>query len=265
MPRAKTVFVIVCVVAIIAAAGALLWPRWSAQTSAPSATAAGLSLYGYTEDSLLTWHVTAESGTLVDDGGTLYGIELAFSEDTSDSTVVRADELARTSDESVLTGNIQVKREDGLYLTTSRITWNEGDETLVASQTDLHYDDIHASGRRFAYDLAAGDATLAEQVFVMADGEDGWQLTSEMLRVTEQVLMATGGVEVETEDAERYICDRLEYDMETKEISMTGGVDLAFSSGHITAENVSVTADGFTATSGVTLRMDLVSETGDNG
>ena len=265
MPRAKTLLVVVCVVAVFAAVTALLWPRWAEQTPAPSAVADGLSLFGYADGGTMSWHITAESGTLVDDVGTLLNINLAFSQEGANLIEVQANELVRTSNQGVLTGNVLVKREDGLQLTTDQATWDEAGRTLVASKTNLDYDEIHASGLRFTYDLAQATATIEDQVTVTAMGEKGWYLSAERLDVNDDVLAASGAVLVEMQSGEQYACEALSFDVETEEINMTGGVDIVFSSGRITADSASVTPDGFTATSGVTLHLDLSEETGGNG
>jgi len=265
MLRAKTLLVAVFVVVAFAAAAALLWPRWSTRVPAPSAAAAGLSLFGYAEDGALSWHITAESGTLADEGGTLSDVELMLSEQSTSPITVRADELTRTSARSILAGSVVVEREDGLRVTTDRMTWDEANRTLVASETALEYAELRASGLRSSYDLSKTCVTIEDQVRVAAMGDDGWSLSSGRLDVCDGTLTATGSVVVETKDGERYTCDTLAFNEEREDLSMTGEVQMAFSSGRIEADRATITSAGFTAASRVTLYLDLGEVGGEDG
>ena len=150
-----------------------------------------MTLRTYSESGDLSWQVDAREGEAAGDEGELRDVEVQFV--TSDETALRATAatLVRGERESALSGDVRVERDDGLILTTDRLTWNEEEELLHAGAVELAVDGTTWRGSQFEYDLHNDRALISgglEGAF--PEGE----LLADRAEIDEDGLTASGGV-----------------------------------------------------------------------
>jgi lipopolysaccharide assembly outer membrane protein LptD (OstA) len=254
MPRARSILVVLLLVGI---AVILFLPRRLGDTDVPFA-AAGVTLRTYTESGEPAWEVHARDGEVIDESGTLLDVEVRFlSSDETPLTAI-ADRLSQAERTSTLAGSVVIERGDGLRLETEEITWNEEEEKLRAGSIRLAIRDLYVEGESFAYDLRAERATITGGVVATIDRDAPLSVLGERAEEADDVLAVEGNVRVEAPDA-TYRCHRIEADGET--VRLLGEVEARFKEGELRADSAEIDPDGrVTATGGVSLRLDLVSE-----
>lgn len=226
MPRARVVLLFL----LVAGFAALVFvPRRPGGLDA-SFTAAGVVLHTYTEAGDLSWEIYAREGEVVEEEGTLSGVEIRFISSDETSLTATADHFSRAEDESVLSGDVKIEREDGLRLETEEMTWDEREEQLRAGAIDLSFRDARLEGQRFEYDLRDERATITGGVVATVDRGPG--------------LSVRGDRAVEEDDV----------------LSIEGNVRIEFEEGEVRAERASIEEGGLTATGNVSLSLDLASE-----
>jgi LPS export ABC transporter protein LptC len=253
MPRARVV--LLCL--IVAGFAALVFvPRHPAGEDVPF-TATGVVLQTYTEAGELSWEISAREGTAVDEEGTLSDVEIRFISSDATSLTASADLFTRGKDESVLSGAVNIEREDGLRLRTERMTWDEREGQLRAGAIDLTLREARLEGESFEYDLRDERATITGGVLAAVDRQPMLSVRGDRAVEEDNVLSIEGSVQIESEDG-TYRCDRLEADAEA--VRLIGGVEGVFKDGELRAEHVSIEGGGLTAAGNVSLSLDMASE-----
>ena len=133
----------------------------------------------------------AQTGEVTDDEGELRDVEVRFVSSDDTALTAIANTLVRGDDESTLSGGVRVERDDGLTLTTDRLTWDEREGRLHAGAVELTVDGTAWEGNQFEYDLGSDRALIfggLEGVF--PEGT----LSADRAEVGEDGLTASGGV-----------------------------------------------------------------------
>jgi hypothetical protein len=190
-------------------------------------TASEIHLQTYTESGDLSWEVHASEGTVEGDEGALHDVEVRFVSTDSDALVATADRLVRGAQESVLSGNVEVSRGDGLHLSTDELTWEEGNERFRTSAVEFSLRDAVLSGSALEYDLQEDRARM----------EGGIVSTIEEEGITLQA-------------------DRAE-EINRESVHLAGGVEAEFPEGRLRADRAEMAERGLALSGNVSLRLDL--------
>ncbi len=196
MSRAKGLLAIL-VVAILA--GLVFLPRGRSPAS-DTTVARTIALYGYAEDGSPLWEIRAQEGRLDESTQTLTGVAIDFHNEDGSSMSVLGDRLERADGVGRLSGNVRIDQSEDFHMEVDALTWNEAEERLDSGPTDLSTEDLHLSAARFGYDLQSETAAFDGGVEATSRLETEWAIQAERAEERDGVVTFLGGVTVESEE-----------------------------------------------------------------
>ncbi len=252
MPRAKSLLALL----VVAIALVLVFLPRGGDTDDDATTAKTITLYGYSDGTLL-WEIRAAGGRVNGDDQTLSDVAIDFHGSDAATLRIRGDRLDRTEGTARLSGNLRIERTDDLLLETEAVTWIEADERLEAGPIALTTETLDVSAAGFEYDLASETATFTGGVEAIADLESTWTIRASDAEERDGVVSFRHGVTAESEGGESFRCERLEVDSNGEAARLVGEAEGEWSSGRLTAASIRMDEDGLHASGGVTARLDL--------
>jgi lipopolysaccharide export system protein LptA len=247
MPKLKAVLAAFVVVTVAVTLLYALAPRPAANAPQPT-EATGLVMRGY-DDGNVTWETHAGRGEIDSAAGALADVVLRVFDGAS-TLEVSAGELAQETDSVTLTGDVRAETNEGLRISSERMTWREDERRLESAATLLTWqgDELRADG--FTYNarvqsgtLAAVRATLAREEPLFVSSDEG-EYTRDEIRLT-------GNVRMTSED-ETVRLDPLE--------AAASGPGLA-----LTADSLVLSPDGLTARGNVSIDIQFAPQGENHG
>jgi len=267
MPRTKRFRPVFLVIAVVGGLIAWLLLSGGDPTSHAPFEAEGVTLQAYTSNAEVAWEVRADEGVVREGQSVLDRATIDFFTSNEGKLTATAGRLARTTGSARLFEGVVVQREDGLYLKTDEMTWNEAAGTLITEAIDLRFDDLVVRADRFSYDLEQEMASLEGSVHVIYEGSQPFEATGDRASESEGTFRLEGHVEIADAEDRTFLCDVVTVEAGTAEpgeeakqvIRLAGQVQAEIGKGQLQAEELTWDEGGTTARGRVSLRLDLAS------
>jgi len=247
MSKLKAVLAAFVVVTVAVTLLYALAPRPAADAPQP-AEATGLVMRGY-DNGNVTWETHAGRGE-IDSAGALADVVLRVFDGTASTLEVSAGGLTQETDSVTLTGDVRAETNDGLGISSERMTWREDERSLESAATLLTWqgDELRADGFTYNARIQSGTlvgvrATLAREEPLFVSSDEG-EFTRDEIRLM-------GNVRMTSED-ETARLDPLE--------AAASGPDLA-----MTADSLVLSPDGLTARGNVSIDIQFAPQGEDHG
>lgn len=254
MPRTR--ILVVSAVVLIGGAIALLVGLTPQQETSPATTqAVGLVLHGYDAEGRSAWTVQAVGGAIAGDLSALTNATLLFYREGQEALRAQGATLTYSGKEAVLTGNVDVTSADGYRVTPDQLVWNESTHDLVAGRVTIASDTVSVEAQGFRYDLDDGHWSLSDGFVATIEQPSSLHVTGKTAAGEADHLTLAGELTVEGED-DTYSCAEIEYVLGSQEVRLSGGVEGVFSSGTLSAGELTLTPDGSSAGGGVHLVLE---------
>lgn len=238
--------VVVLIIVVLIAGGVTLLFRQPAPVEESALSASKITLTGHHADGTSAWSIRAQGGSLIDDGGELEIVELAFFENSTPRFIVRGDRLVRTSTGSTLAGAVQIEQATTMNLSTESIFWDERNSTLESGPAKIVMDRIDLEAGAFHHNLNTDITTLTRGIAARLT-QDGvpYTVTSDSADATSQRLALYGDVIIESDEgSDHYDCQRLESDASGTSVRLTGDVTGVWNQSAFSASDVELDATG---------------------
>ena len=248
----------IVIILVILVGGVALLLRQSAPIQESLTRAGQVSLTGYRDDGRLSWSIQAENGFLDDDVSTLEIVKLTLLEQ-GNTIIVYGDRLSRDSSGSSLAGSVQIEQADGLSLSTESLFWDEDNDVLESGPVTIELDTASITAGGFHHKLTTGFTTLTQGIEAQISHDDvSYSAQSNSAEVVSDQLALVGDVSIQTENADNYLCQRLESDTTTSSIRLLGDVTGLWQGNDFSAESVSLETDGIRLEGNVIIDLDLL-------
>ncbi len=253
MPKLKIFLAALLVVTVAVTLLLVLTPPPPPGASRP-AEATGLVLRGY-EAGKLTWEAEADRGEIASAASALSGIVLRVFNGSATTVSVRALSLSQEAGTITLDGDVRGETDDGLKISSDRMTWTESDRKLESGPTLLSLGSDELAAGTFAYDTRLQRATLVG-VSGTLHREATFVLSSDQGQISRDQLVLGGNVRAAS-DNESLRSDELETDFRGEDVVLRGAVVASGSGLELTADSLRLTPDGRTATGNVSADVEF--------
>lgn len=253
---------------IILIGGAITaWTLLSTHTQAPSpetSQAQGITLSGYDKNGNASWHVMAKTGQMQGNNGTLSDVSLSFFSNDNTSLTSACDSLSFSGDKAMLHGNVVIEEGDGVRLATTSATWSESTRDITADDVHITLQSASITAPRFVYELDKGQVSLTGGVHAELAGPSSLTVDGDTASESNGLIAVTGNVKVKMDDGD-FSCLNLEYDSNSGDSRLYGGVTGSVAAGSIEAGTITVSREEIVASDGVHVRLNDSFFGGSNG
>jgi len=263
MSRAR----ILVVAAVVVGAGAIALLVSLSPSEKPSSAlteASRLVLRGYDAKGRPAWTMDARAGAIVNDVSTLSDVELSFYQEGEVTLRARGTNLRYSGSEAVLTGNVEATSGDDYRLVPDELVWRESTHDLAATHVSLVSDTATVDAQGFRYNLEDGRWSISQGFTASLDRPSRLRVTGTSGVGEGGRLTLSGDLSI-TGENETYSCGEVGYVLGSEEATLSHGVAGTFSSGTLSADEVTLTSAGSTAAGGVHLVLDGRFFGGDGG
>ncbi len=243
------------------------WVILSTHTQEPSpetSQAQGVALSGYDKDGNAAWHVTAKTGQMEGNNGTLSDVSLNFFSDDKTALAGTCDSLTFSGDKATLYGNVIIEEGDGVRLATASATWSEATRDITAENVDITLQSASITAPSFVYALDKGQVSLSGGVHAELAKPSSLTVDGDTASESNGLIAVTGNVKVKMTDGDFY-CPHLEYDSNSGDSRLSGGVTGSVAAGTIEAGTITVSQEAIVAGDGVHVRLNDSFFGGSNG
>ncbi len=253
MPKLKILLAALLVVTIAVTLLLVLTPTPPPSASRP-AEATGLVMRGY-EAGHLTWEAEADRGEVASATSALSGIVLRVFSGSDTAVSVTARSLTQETGTITLDGDVRGETDDGLKISSERMTWRESERKLESGSTLLSLGSDELAAEAFAYDTRLQQAMLVG-VSGTLHREATFVLSSDQGQISRDQIVLGGNVRA-TSDDETLRSDELETDFHGEDVVLRGAVAVSGSGLELTADSLRLTPEGRTATGNVSVDVEF--------